>query len=119
MNQTLQEHTVDATGKPLGRLSVEVARLLMGKDDVRYQPNRVLKRKIIVTNIRAMNITDKKKKQNIKYHHSGYPGGIKSKTLGERFAKTPDRLLRETVKMMLPKNRLQKVYLKQLTIEMK
>lgn len=119
MNEAPHRHTVDASGKPLGRLSVEVARLLMGKDDERYQPNRVLKRKITVTNIREMNITDKKKRQNISYHHSGYPGGIKATSLGERFAKNPGRLLRETVKMMLPKNRLQKQYLKQLTIEEK
>jgi len=99
-------HVVDADDKTLGRLSSEVAVLLMGKHKPTYVPYLNSGDYVIVVNAEKVRVTGNKLDQKTYYRHSGYPGGLKSQTLSVVLEKTPTRVLRQAVKGMLPKNRL-------------
>ena len=71
---------------------------------------------VVVVNAEKVAVTGKKLEDKIYYRHTGYPGGLRSATLGEVMAKYPDRAIRQAVKGMLPKNKLQKVRLANLYI---
>jgi large subunit ribosomal protein L13 len=96
---------VDATGKPLGRLATEVARLLRGKHKVTFTPHVDTGDHVIVINADKVALTGNKAEERI-YWHSQYPGGLKFVTKAHMLAKRPDRLVERTIKGMLPHNRL-------------
>lgn len=96
----------DAEGKILGRLAVEIAKKLMGKNKVTYTPHIDGGDFVVVTNIQKVEVTGKKLTDKKYFHHTGYPGGIKERTLGEIIAKRPEEALMLAVKRMLPKNKL-------------
>ena len=96
---------VDATGKPLGRLAAEVARLLRGKHKVTFTPHVDTGDHVIVINADKVALTGNKAEERI-YWHSQYPGGLKSVTRQAMKDKRPERLVERTIKGMLPHNRL-------------
>jgi large subunit ribosomal protein L13 len=114
----MQKHTLDATGKKLGRLATEVAVLLMGKNRVDYARNKLPDVEVEVTGASKMSITEKKLKEKEYFRHSGYPGSLKAETM-EHVVKTKGEkeVLRRAVSGMLPKNKLRAVMLKRLTIK--
>lgn len=114
-NQTNQ-NKFDAKGIAIGRLASQVALVLQGKDQASYQPNLVTNRKIVVFNLAQVKFTGKKLSQK-KYHkYSGYPSGIKTKTMEEFFNRDPRMLFEMLIYNMLPKNKLRKKMLKNLQL---
>lgn len=106
---------IDAKGKTLGRLSTQIANALRGKRKVNYTPNvRTMGDHVVVINCAKIGLTGNKKTQKMYHTYSGYPGGIKSVTMGFRLQNRPTELVRDSVKLMLPKNKLQKYALTRL-----
>ena len=102
-----QWHVVDASGKILGRMATEVARLLMGKHKPIFSPNLDTGDYVIVINADKVRFTgNNKAEQKLYYRHSGYPGGLKSVSLGKTMQTNPERVIEHAVKGMLPHNRL-------------
>ncbi len=99
-------YIVDAKGKTLGRLATEVARRLRGKHKPEYTPNMDLGDYIIVINSAQITVTGNKTEDKIYYHHSGYPGGMKSINFKKLQAKKPNYIIEKAVKGMLPKGPL-------------
>ena len=97
---------VDAEGKNLGRLASEIAIVLRGKNKPQYTPHVDTGDFVVVVNAGKVATTGNKLNGKIYYRHSGYPGGLKSRTLGEMLQRRPTEVLRKAVKGMLPKNRL-------------
>ena len=99
-------YVIDAQNLVLGRLAVEIANRLRGKNKTNFSPHVDTGDYIIVVNANKIRLTGKKLTDKIYYRHTGYPGGIKSMTAKEMLARKPQRLLELAVKRMLPKNRL-------------
>lgn len=97
---------VDAEGKNLGRLATNIAIVLRGKDKPQYTPHTDTGDFVIVVNADKVAVTGSKLTSKRYYRHSGRPGGLKSRTLGEMLEKHPTEVLRRAVKGMMPKNRL-------------
>ncbi len=110
-------HDIDATGQSLGRMASRIAILLRGKDQAGYEPRVMADVKVVVHNLDKVVFKGTKKDAEIYYRHSGYPGGIRSETLGEKWAKDPKALLRRTVRGMLPENRSRDRILKKLEVK--
>ena len=96
-------HVVDASGKTLGRISSEIAILLQGKHKPEYVPYMNVGDYVVVINASKIKVTSNKLEQKKYYRHSGYHGGLKETTLEELLAKHPDRVIKQSVKGMLPK----------------
>jgi large subunit ribosomal protein L13 len=111
-----QWFVVDATGVPLGRLSSLVARLLMGKHKPIWAPHIDTGDFVIVINAEKSVLTGRKEEQKVYYHHSGYPGGIKSETAADRRRRRPSKMVEEAVWGMLPKGPLGRKQLKKLKV---
>ena len=107
---------VDAKDKTLGRLASTLASRLRGKHRPEYTPNADLGDYIVVINANKINVTGDKLNQKNYFRHSGYPGGIKSRSLDEVIKKSPEDAIRMAVKGMLPKNKLGKKMLTKLKI---
>ncbi len=101
-----QWYLVNAEGKVLGRLASKLASLLRGKGKPTYTPHLDTGDFVVVINAEKVVLTGKKMKDKTYYHHTGYPGGIKSITAEKLMAKKPTELIRIAVKGMLPKNSL-------------
>ncbi len=105
---------LDGSGKSVGRLASQVARLLLGKHRPHYVPYHDTGDHVVVCNCAQLQFTGRKWEQKRYYRHSGYVGGIRSSTAAELFARDPCAVLRKAVKGMLPKNKLQDRRLKKL-----
>lgn len=110
-----QQFVLDAKHKRIGRLSSEVAKLLRGKDRPDFDPARTPTRQVVVINADSLSIPERKLMKAY-YRHSGYPGHLKTRRLNERFPSDSIGLIKEAVSGMLPRNRLKKRLLRQLTI---
>jgi large subunit ribosomal protein L13 len=99
-------YVVDAEGKNLGRLATQIADTLRGKTKPQYTPHVDTGDFVVVVNAEKIAVTGKKLDEKIYYRHSGYPGGLKQRTLREQLERRPTEVLRMAVKGMLPKNRL-------------
>ena len=97
---------VDAAGKTLGRLSTEIARRLRGKHKTEYTPHVDTGDYIVVVNAEKIRVSGKKASDKMYYHHTGFPGGIKSISFEKQIEKAPTRVIEHAVKGMLPKNSL-------------
>ena len=97
---------VDAEGKTLGRLATEIALRLRGKHKAEYTPHVDTGDYIVVINADKVRVTGKKETDKTYYHHTGYPGGIKSITFDKLMDKAPERAIQSAVKGMMPKNKL-------------
>jgi len=107
---------VDAEGQVLGRLATEIAARLRGKHKPIYTPHVDTGDFIIVVNAGKVVLTGNKLRDKIYYHHTGYPGGIKSVSAGKLLQEKPEEVLRKAVRGMLPKNTLGRAMLKKLKI---
>ncbi|HWR38558.1 MAG TPA: 50S ribosomal protein L13 [Patescibacteria group bacterium] len=99
-------YVVDAEGKTLGRLAVEIAKVLRGKHKPTFTPHVDTGDYVIVINAEKVTFTGKKLTQKTYFRHSGYPGGTTFTTAGKMLADKPERVVEIAVKGMLPKNRL-------------
>ena len=97
---------IDAKDKTLGRLATKIAIRLRGKHKPEFSPNADLGDYVVVINSDFVNITGDKLKQKKYYRHTGYPGGIKEKSLEKVLEETSEEAIRSAVKGMLPKNKL-------------
>lgn len=109
-------HKIDASDKVFGRLAVEIAGLLRGKNKPDFAPYKDEGDFVEVKNIGRIKITGKKMKKKIYYHHTGYPGGLKEVPMEKIFEKNPAEILRRAVYGMLPKNKLRSKQIKRLKI---
>lgn len=109
-------YLVDATGKTLGRLASEIAKILMGKHKPTYTPHVDGGDFVVVINAEKIHATGKKLDKKIYYKHTGYPGGLKETTLREMLQKKPEEVIRLAVRGMLPKNKLRDRRMKRLKV---
>ena len=109
-------HVIDASGKTLGRLATEVAKLLRGKHKPTYTPFADTGDNVIVINAAEMVLTGKKLDQKMYRHHSGYAGGLKEIDYKTLMSKNPEKALELAVKGMLPKNSLGRQMFKKLHV---
>ena len=107
---------VDAEGKTLGRLAVEVAKVLRGKNKPTYTPHVDTGDHVIVVNAEKIVLTGKKLEQKTYFRHSGYPGGTTFTTAGKMLATKPERVVESAVKGMLPKNSLGRQMFRKLNV---
>src|ERR671926_1986283 len=99
-------YLVDAEGQTLGRLATRIADTLRGKDKPQYTPHVDTGDFVVVVNAEKIAVTGNKLEQKMYHRHSGYPGGLRSRSLREQLERRPTEVLRIAVKGMLPKNRL-------------
>ncbi len=109
-------YLVDAEQETLGRLATRIADVLRGKGKPQYTPHIDTGDFVVVVNAEKVRVTGKKLDQKIYYRHSGYPGGLRERTLAEQLARRPEEVLRRAVRGMLPKNRLAAAQLRKLKI---
>ncbi len=109
-------YLVDAEGETLGRLATEIADVLRGKRKPAYTPHVDTGDFVVVVNAEKIHVTGNKLEQKIYYRHSGYPGGLRQRTLAEQLQRRPEEVIRKAVKGMLPKNRLAAAQLRKLKV---
>jgi large subunit ribosomal protein L13 len=107
---------VDANGKTLGRLATQIADTLRGKRKPQYTPHCDVGDFVIVVNAEKVAVTGNKRQEKRYYRHSGFPGGLRSRTFEEMIARRPEEVLRLAVKGMLPRTRLGRQQLRKLKI---
>lgn len=99
-------HLFDADDKVLGRMATQIATLLIGKHKPTYSPHMDSGDFVVVLNSTKVKVTGNKEEDKIYYSHSGYPGGLKERSLKELRAKNPNEIIELAVRRMLPDNRL-------------
>jgi len=109
-------HLVDAKDKVLGRLAVKIASILSGKNKAQYSPNADLGDFVVVVNAEKVKVTGNKFSQKNYYHHTGYPGGLKSKSFEKMQEDSPEKIIEKAVIGMLPKNKLAYQMIKKLKV---
>ena len=109
-------YVVDAEAQTLGRLATRIADVLRGKGKPQYTPHVDTGDFVVVVNAEKIRVTGKKLQQKVYYRHSGYPGGLRERTLAEQLERRPEEVLRRAVRGMLPKNRLAAVQLNKLKV---
>jgi len=109
-------YVVDAEGKTLGRLSTRIADTLRGKDKPQYTPHTDTGDFVVVVNAEKIAVTGNKMDEKMYYRHSGYPGGLKERSLREQLERRPEEVLRLAVKGMLPRTRLGRKQLTKLKV---
>ena len=107
---------VDAQGQVLGRLSVRIATILMGKHRPQYTPHVDCGDFVIVTNAQKIVLTGRKAEQKTRMRFSGYPGGLKAETYGSLLKRRPQVLVENSVRRMLPKSKLGRKMLAKLKV---
>src|SRR3954449_2051439 len=107
---------VDATDKTLGRLATQIADALRGKNKPEYTPHCDVGDFVIVVNAEKVTVTGKKREDKRYYRHSGFPGGLRSRTFEEMQARRPEEIIRLAVKGMVPRSRLARKQLTKLKI---
>ena len=111
-----QWYVVDAEGQTLGRLATRIADTLRGKRKAEFTHHVDTGDFVVVVNAEKIAVTGNKLDQKRYYRHSGYPGGIKSRTLREQLDRRPTEVLRTAVKGLLPKNKLARQQITKLKI---
>jgi len=107
---------VDAEGKTLGRLATRIAETLRGKHKPEYTPHVDTGDFVVVVNADKVHVTGDKRAAKLYHRHSGYPGGLRSRTLGEMLERRPEEVIRLAVRGMLPRNRLGRKQLTKLKV---
>jgi len=107
---------VDATGQTLGRLATQLADTLRGKRKPEYTPHCDVGDFVIVVNAEKVEVTGKKRSDKLYYRHSGFPGGLRTRTFEEMMARRPEEIIRLAVKGMLPRTRLGRAQLRKLKV---
>jgi large subunit ribosomal protein L13 len=107
---------VDAEGQTLGRLATQIAETLRGKNKPQYTPHVDTGDFVVVVNCEKIAVTGQKLDQKMYHRHSGYPGGLRSRTLREQLERRPTEVIRKAVKGMLPRNKLGRAQLLKLKV---
>jgi large subunit ribosomal protein L13 len=107
---------VDASGQTLGRLATQIADALRGKTKPEFTPHCDVGDFVIVVNAEKISVTGKKLEEKRYYRHSGYPGGLRSRTLAEMLERRPEEVIRSAVKGMLPRSRMGRAQLRKLRV---
>jgi large subunit ribosomal protein L13 len=115
-NRQRDWYLVDAEGLTLGRLATQIADALRGKGKPEYTPHCDTGDFVVVVNAEKIAVTGNKRDDKVYYRHSGYPGGIRSRTLGEMLERGPEEVIRKAVHGMLPRNRLARQQLRKLKV---
>ncbi|OGZ44663.1 MAG: 50S ribosomal protein L13 [Candidatus Ryanbacteria bacterium RIFCSPHIGHO2_12_FULL_47_12b] len=110
------KYIVDAKGRALGRVASEAAVILRGKRTPRFERHTVPEETLVIVNARHIKLTGNKLKGRFRERYSGYPGGLKRISYQTTFNKDPRELLRQAISGMIPRNRLKKHIMKNLTI---
>jgi large subunit ribosomal protein L13 len=109
-------YVVDADGQTLGRLATRIADTLRGKRKPQYTPHVDTGDFVVVVNAEKIVVTGAKLQQKLYHRHSGYPGGLRTRTLAEQLERRPTEVIRSAVKGMLPRNRLARQQLTKLKV---
>jgi large subunit ribosomal protein L13 len=107
---------VDAEGQTLGRLATQIADALRGKRKPTYTPHVDTGDFVVVVNAEKISVTGAKRHEKLYHRHSGYPGGLKTRTLNDMLERRPEEVIRLAVRGMLPKNRLARKQLTKLKV---
>ena len=107
---------INAKGRTLGRLATEISVFLLGKNKPTYSPDKLSSNFVIITNASEIHVTGSKLDNKEIYSHSGFIGGLKRETLGNAIKSNPSKVLRKSVKGMLPKNKLSEKLIHRLKI---
>jgi large subunit ribosomal protein L13 len=107
---------VDAKDQVLGRLATQIARIIRGKNKATFTPNSDTGDFVVVINAEQVRMTGKREELKDYIHHSGYPGGLKTRSFSEVLAKKPEFIIESAVKGMLPKTRLGRKLIKKLKV---
>ena len=99
-------YLIDADGKVLGRLASQIANILRGKNNPTFTPHQDTGDFVVVVNAAGLRLTGGKLHTKVYHRHSGYPGGVRTRSAATELTNHPERMLREAVRGMLPKNRL-------------
>jgi large subunit ribosomal protein L13 len=115
-NRQRDWYVVDAEGKTLGRLATQLADALRGKRKPEYTPHCDTGDFVVVVNAAKVRVTGNKLNDKLYHRHSGYPGGLRSRTLAEMLDRRPEEVVRMAVRGMLPRNRLARQQLTKLKV---
>lgn len=117
-NETVRRnwYVVDATDQTLGRMATAIANRLRGKHKAEFTPNVDTGDYVVVVNAEKVKVTGNKAEDKMYYHHTGYPGGIKSVSFETLIDQTPERVIEKAVKGMMPKNKLSRAMLSKLKV---
>src|SRR6476619_118964 len=107
---------VDANGLTLGRVATQIADMLRGKRKPEYTPHIDTGDFVVVVNAREIAVTGNKREAKLYHRHSGYPGGLRTRTLDDMLERQPEEVIRRAVKGMLPRNRLARQQLTKLKV---
>ncbi|HET9531026.1 MAG TPA: 50S ribosomal protein L13 [Blastocatellia bacterium] len=107
---------IDASGKTVGRLATEAARILMGKNKPTYTPFLDMGDHVIIVNAEKVVFTGNKWQDKVYYRHTGYPGGLKGITAQKQRDRHPERILESAIRGMLPKTKLGNKMVKKLKV---
>ncbi len=110
-------HTIDVSGKVLGRIATEVVLILRGKNKPTFTPYLDEGDNVIIKNVDKMKFTGKKLDKKVYKHHTGYIGHLKVTKMGQVYEKNPQKVFIKAVHNMLPKNKLRKEMMKRLRFE--
>ena len=113
---TRQWYVVDAEGQTLGRLSTEIANRLRGKHKASFTPHVDTGDYVVVINAEKVKVTGRKAQDKMYYHHTGFPGGIKSASFEQLIDRAPERVIQRAVKGMMPRSPLGRAMLKKLKV---
>ncbi|APT88299.1 50S ribosomal protein L13 [Corynebacterium frankenforstense DSM 45800] len=113
---TRKWYVIDATDVVLGRLATHAANLLRGKGKPYFAPNVDCGDHVIIINADKVAVSTKKRQREMRYRHSGYPGGLKAMTLGRALDEYPEKTVEKAVKGMLPHNKLSRQSVKKLHV---
>jgi large subunit ribosomal protein L13 len=109
-------YVVDASGRTLGRLATQIADVLRGKRKPSYTPHIDTGDFVIVVNAEKVAVTGNKRADKLYHRHSGYPGGLRTRTFEQMIAARPEEIVRLAVKGMMPRNRLARKQLTKLKV---
>lgn len=113
----MMTYDIDATNQSLGRIASKIAVILRGKDKPSFTPNVMPDVKVVVSNLDKIVFKGTKAATTMYHRHSGYPGGIHSKTLAQKWAQNPREVLRLAVRGMLPINRMRDKMLRNISVK--
>lgn len=112
----IEMHSLDAREEVLGRLATRIAGLLLGKHRPDFAPHIVAPVRVVVTHAADLKVTGDKLTQKMYYRHTGYPGGLKQRSLADQIQRDPIKVIQSAVSGMLPKNNLRDPRLKNLSV---
>ena len=109
-------YLVDANGQVLGRLATRIANILRGKNNPTFTPHQDTGDFVIVVNAEKIAVTGNKRADKLYHRHSGYPGGLRTRTFEQMITRRPEEVIRIAVKGMMPRNRLARKQLTKLKV---